>query len=100
MTSNVEAMQLGPQPLERLLALPAELRNEIYSYLLPYPLPEIIIRARYARFRWICITRGLFNDVAPTLYRNTNFTTYLKLGHANVDLGMLVSHFHDHLRLT
>jgi hypothetical protein len=100
MTSNAEAMQSGSQPLERLLALPAELRNEIYSYLLPYPLPEIIIRARYARFRWICITRSLFNDVAPSLYRNANFTTYLKLGHASVDLGMLVSHFHDHLRLT
>jgi hypothetical protein len=100
MASNAEAMQSGSQSLDRLLALPAELRNEIYSYLLPYPLPEIVIRARYARLRWICITRSLFNDVAPSLYSNASFTTYLKLDLAKVDLGTLVCNFHDHLRLT
>lgn len=100
MASIDETLQSRPQPLECLLALPAELRNEIYSYLLPWPLPDIIIRARYARLRWICITRSLFNDVAPSLYGNASFTTYLKLDLANVDLGTLAGNFHDHLRLT
>ena len=100
MAVNAEIMQSKQQPLEHLLALPAELRNEIYSYLLPYPLPEIIIRTRYARLRWICTTRSLFNDVAPSLYSNTNFTTYLKLDPAKASLGTLVGHFHDHLHLT
>lgn len=84
----------------RLLDLPAELRNHIYSYLLPYPLPDIIIRARYVRLRWIATSRQLFNDVAPQLYNHTCFTTYMKLDPIESRHATIATDFCDHLRLT
>ena len=100
MTSKMKPMQTKPQSLDLLLALPAELRNEIYSYLLPHPLPEMITRARYTRFSWIVVSRRLFNDVAPMLYSNSWLLTYVKLEPAIDGLGTVASNFKDHLRLT
>ena len=100
MTSKIKPMQTKPHTLDLLFVLPAELRHEIYSYLLPHPLPEMIIRARYARFSWIVISRRLFNDVAPMLYSNSWLLTYLKLEPTINGLGTVASNFKDHLRLT
>jgi hypothetical protein len=100
MTPDTQRLHAKPQTLDLLLALPAELRNEIYSYLLPNPLPEIILRARYARFQWIVISRRLFNDVAPILYSNSWLLTYLKLDPTIDGIGTVASNFKDHLRLT
>ena len=83
-----------------ILSLPAELRNEIYSYLLPYPLPDLIIKARYVRLRWMCASQRLFNDVAPHFYNHSCFSTYLKLDPSDMRPATFVGDFCDHLRLT
>ena len=100
MASASPSIVTMPHSLDRLLALPTELRQEIYSYLLPDPLPTMIIRARYARFSWIVVSRRLFNDVAPMIYSNSWLLTYLKLDPEVDSLGTVAGSFKDHLRLT
>lgn len=74
-------MALAPQESEstkqptNIFSLPAELRQQIYSYLLPKP--EIFIPVRYARLRWLAASRRLFQDAAPLFYNTTIFSPHL-----------------------
>src|ERR1700761_853632 len=63
-----------------LFSLPAELRTEIYDYVLPPNGRNRIIQAGYGGLRWLCASPRLFTDVAPLIYGRGGFATLSKLG--------------------
>ena len=79
----------------RLLSLPAELRFQIYDYILPTALPSNIIHARYGGLRWLSASPRIFLDVAPLFYSKACLTA-----HAGAQQGSLVIYFDSHLRIT
>lgn len=60
-----------------LFSLPAELRWQIYTDIVPPT--RHILRARYGGLRWLSASRELFNDAGPLYYCQSSFTACFSL---------------------
>ena len=77
-----------------LFSLPAEVRLQIYSYLIPTP--SYFIPVRYSRLRWLSASRRLFQDAAPLFYGVAPF----KISIVTPNTFSLEEQFVAHVRLT